>query len=95
LAGLLRAYLKGNADSADKSRRYLQAFFAKQLASAGNEGFLLYNEEEDILNVFSKWTRQNLRKIPCEIRKEKFVDLEERFERIASFPGAALIKGIQ
>jgi hypothetical protein len=108
LAELLRAYRafhlepdeaepphRGNADGADKSRRFFQAFFADQLASAGNEGFLLHSEEEDALNVFSKWTRQNLRQIPCELRRERFQDLEECFERIATLPAAALIKGVK
>jgi hypothetical protein len=108
LAELLRAYrafhlgpgeaeppYEGNADGADESRRFFEAFFAKQLASAGDEGFLLYNEEEHVLTMFSKWTHWNLRQIPCEFRREKFGELEERFERIAALPAAALIKRIQ
>lgn len=108
LAELLRAYRafhlepdeaeapqQRDAEAADKSRRLFQAMFGNQLTSAGNEEFLLYNEEEDVLDMFAVWTRQYLQQIPSQLREEKFEDLSASFERLVTFPAAALIKRIQ
>ncbi|KAJ4296170.1 hypothetical protein N0V88_004874 [Collariella sp. IMI 366227] len=103
LAGLLSAYRAfylepddgetgqpGDANKARDSRRILKALFEHQLNSADSEGFLLQEEEEDVLNTLLTWVQGMQRQ--SAVDREMFANLSECLSRLDGLRMVPFIK---
>jgi hypothetical protein len=77
---------------ARRSRHIFKAIFENQLNSAEDEGLLLQEEEEDVLDMFITWLREM--QVPFGDGSETFQDLSECLQRMGELAVAPLIKKI-
>lgn len=85
---------RGSTDavSARRSRYIFKAIFKNHLNSAEDEGYLLQEEEEDVLDMFMTWLRA-MQAQPA-VRGELFEDLSECLERVGELANAPFVKKI-
>ncbi|KAL2137032.1 hypothetical protein VTI74DRAFT_10508 [Chaetomium olivicolor] len=79
-----------NPSKARNSRRILKAIFESQLNSAEEEGLLLQEEEEDVLDTFLTWVQGMQRQ--SVVDKENFKDLAECLNRLDGLRTVPFIK---
>jgi hypothetical protein len=71
----------GEADSARIARQTLKAIFEDQLGAAEDEGLLLGEEEEDVMNLFMTYIKEM--EIPTTAQTEIFPSVQSCLDRVA------------